>query len=146
MKRLILLLILFFLCMGNGNAQEKHISKPCKLCNAKSNKDYRHIISYNLQQIELQKNTEKALYDIGETYASGLHKTDSAIYYFNILVEKNPSFPNALSQRGLFKLFASDTIGACKDFRRAISVGDNSQVLNREPLTVFVLANCKNKE
>lgn len=144
LKRLFFLLLLVLSCL-HQQAQSSNQKKPCSLCKAKTTKDYQYIITYNLHQLNNNRNSEPALYDIAQAY-SMLKKPDSSVFYMNKLIEKNPRYKYAFSQRGLFKLFLSDTTGACFDFKEAIRNGDDSNIIGQTPISKFVIKYCNGNQ
>ncbi len=83
-----------------------------------------------------------AYYNLGMSYYK-LLQFDTAKLYFDTLISLQPNFNGAYSNRGICKLFLNDQKGACFDFEKSVSIGQNPRALSDSTLSQYITVHCK---
>lgn len=138
-------LVLLLLCIGLsqiGFAQHKKKADIASTCNASTPDDYRKLIEKYKLVIEKNPKDENALNQLGMSYFSLLDHKNSIIY-FSRLIELNPHYPGAYSNRAICRLMLKDKEGMCADLKGAIAIGDgNQKIMDGKSISEYVAERC----
>ena len=89
-------------------------------------KDYSGAVSDFSKAVEINPKDEKAYYNLGTLKGRYLEDYYGAISDFSKAIEINPRYHSAFKNRGSSKKFLGDMKGACSDWRKAVSLGNNN--------------------
>lgn len=115
--------------------------KSRNTCADKTIVDKEKSISFYKKKLAANSKDQNALYRLGMSYYK-LIKLDSAIYFFDRLIEINSKYHGAYSTRGICKLFRKDKEGACEDFRMSIQNGEDGEIMDGKKISGWVQTEC----
>jgi len=118
-KRLLIVLILFFSCTIYSQTGKEHYNSGLK---KHKNGYYYDAIADYTKAIELNPDYAKAYYNRGNA-KNNLKDHYGAIADFNKATEIDPNYALAYSNRGISKKDLGDLDGACSDWRKAANLG-----------------------
>ncbi len=98
-------------------------------------------IRKNQRILDKEPNNEQAIYNIGMAYYKRF-ELFTALKFFDRLIELNPQYNGAFSNRGIIKLFLKDTPGACNDFKKSIAAGSDLSVIDGKKLSEYLETSC----
>jgi tetratricopeptide (TPR) repeat protein len=129
---LIILTILFRLSYGQNNIRPT--------CTDSTVSDIKESISFYEGRLSIDSTDQVSYYKIGMCYYK-LKIFSAAISYFDKLIQLNPNYPGALSNRGICKLLTKQTDKAIMDFKLSIKYGQDPQILSGLTLSEWIVKN-----
>lgn len=140
MKRIILFTVLIASITSMYGQDNLNSLKP--ICKDSTISDIRESISYYKGRLSIDSLDQISYYRLGMCYYK-LKNFPEAIDFFDKLIDLNPKYPMALSNRGLCKLFINQTESAINDFTQSVIIGQDPQVINGQALSEWLKENKK---
>ena len=106
--------------------------------------DIRQSIIYYQDRLSQDSSDQISYYSIGMGFFK-LQDYSSAIQYFDRLEILNPAYPSLYSNRGICKLLSGNKPGACSDFQKCLSLGDDPKIMDGQKLSKWVKKECPDK-
>ncbi|MFZ4543622.1 MAG: hypothetical protein ACOYOA_06205 [Saprospiraceae bacterium] len=149
-NQIIICLAIIICCFTSSKAQEVAESKPKferSSCQDTTIAEAIKSAIYFSTVIAKDSLDLHARYNLAMTYyrLSQIDKTNfnESIKQWDFIINKNPCYPGALSNRGLCKYFLKDIEGACKDFQQG---GKCNYEYPEEELKKNIIEICGNKK
>jgi tetratricopeptide (TPR) repeat protein len=140
MKRIIMVLLFITFLLG-AHGQKKVNTKCRRLCDDKTKIDIQKSIAfYENRLLEIPADQE-SYYSLGLCFLK-LKEVKKAIQYLDTLINLNPNYTAALSNRGLCKSFLGDQQGACADFKKSVEIGQDLKVIDNMKLSEYIKIKC----
>ena len=134
-------LFIFFLTTSCIISVSQSKVKCRSLCSDKTRNDIEKSIGFYKLRLAKYPVYEDSYYNLGLCYTK-LREMNTAISYLDTLINLNPNYYGAFSNRGLCKIAIGDKKGACNDFQKSVNIGQDLKVIDNMKLSDYISAKC----